>query len=174
MSKRMIFGTCVTDQARLAKACDNMRRSDIAVVGPKYVTNFPLRGYHVKTAAWVVQLPGWYGECAFAADGSGMMSGDNESEYFDERPIDNKTGERVDRDLQGKPYRVHPDVLAGRKLPGDDGNLGDIRLLRRLLSEYVAVGIEAEAARIGGTIAYRDINQQTGEMELAIDIPETV
>jgi len=171
MSKRMLFGTCVTNGDRLKKACDSMRKAGIAVVGPRYVSNYPGRDYK-KTNAWVLQLPGWYGECAFDADGSGVMSGDNESEYYDERPIDQKTGNRILKDNNGVPYRVHPAVLSGQKLPGDDGNLGDIRHLRRLLSEYVAVGVAEEAARVGGTIAYKTVNETTGEMTLAVDIPE--
>jgi hypothetical protein len=173
VSKRMLFGTCVTDGNRLKKACEALRKAGIAVAGPRHVSQYPLRNYERKDA-WVVKLPGWYGECAFAADGSGDMSGDNESEYFDERPIDQKTGKRIDKDAKGNPHRVHPDVKKGLKLPGDDGRLGDIRLLRRLLVEYTAVGLTEEAAREGGTIAYRTINEKTGEMELAIDIPESM
>lgn len=173
MSKRMLFGTCITNGDRLKKACDNMRKANIAVEGPRYVSNYPLRNYQ-KTDAWVLRLPGWYGECAFAADGSGDMSGDNESEYYDERPIDQKTGERVEKDAKGIAYRVHPAVRAGQKLPGDDGNLGDIRHLRRLVSEYAAVGLEEEAVRVGGTIAYKTVNETTGELVLAVDIPESL
>lgn len=173
MSKRMLFGTCITDGGRLKKACESMRAAGIAVEGPRFVSNYPLRDFR-RADASVVKLPGWYGECAFAADGSGDMSGDNESAYYDERPLDQKTGERINRDAEGKAYRVHPDVLAGRKLPGDDGNLGDIRLLRRLISEYAAVGITEEAARVGGTIAYKTVNEMTGELTLAVDIPEAL
>lgn len=173
MSKRMLFGTCVTDGNRLKKACEAMRKAGVALTGPRHVSNYPFRNYEQKDA-WVVKLPGWYGECAFAADGSGDMSGDNESEFFDERPIDQKTGRRVDNDEKGKPYRVHPAVKSGQKKAGDDGRLGDIKLLRQLLVEYVAVGLADETAALGGTIAYKTVNQQTGAMELAFDIPESM
>ena len=171
MSKRMLFGTCVTDGERLKKSAERMRADGIQVVGPRFVSNYPMRNY-AKTDAWAVKLPGWFGECAFAADGSGTMSGDNESEYYDERPLDLRTGERIDKDDKGQPYRVHPRVLSGEKQPGDDGRLGDIMLLRRLLVEYASIGPEEEAARLGGTIAYRNLDPVTGELELAIDMPE--
>lgn len=169
MSKRLISGTCVTKEDRLRKACEAMRKAGIEVEGPRYVSNYPMREY--KKATWVVKLPGWYGECAFDASGNGDMSGDNESEYYDERPM-GKNGQLIDKDASGKPYRVHPDVLAGKKRAGDDGTWGDIKHLRRLFSEYVAVGLVEEAARSGGQIAYKSINEATGEMELAIDLPE--
>lgn len=172
MSKRMLFGTCVSSLRRLQTACDSMRKAGIAVEGPREQANFVIRGK--KQPAWVVRLPDWYGECAFAADGSGVMEGDNESDYYDERPVDQATGQRIDKDANGVPYPVHPDVLAGLKLPGDDGTWGDIRHLRRLLSEYTAVGMLEEAERIGGTIAYKDVNETTGELVLAVDIPEAM
>ena len=173
MSKRMIFGTCVNDQKHLETACDNMRADSIAVTGPRFVSNYPMRNYK-RQDAWVLKLPGWYGECGFAADGSGDMTGDNESDYYDERPLDLATGERIEQDEHGAPYRVHDMVRKGIKLPGDDGRLGDIRLLRRLLSEYRSVSLVEEAVKHGGTIAYKNVNNETGEMELAFDLPEAM
>jgi hypothetical protein len=173
VSKRMIFGTVVTDEKRLKKGCDAMRKAGIAVEGPRFVSNYPMRDYKKKNA-WVVKLPGWYGECAFAADGSGDMSGDNESEYYDERPIDLKTGKPLEKDERGIAYRVHPEVLAGRKQPGDDGRLGDIKLLRRLLVEYTGAGLAEEVVRDGGRITYQNFNQETGMMELTASYPDSL
>ena len=176
MSKRFVFGTMINDPERLHKACDRMRgdtEHPVAVIGPRFVANYPGRNY-TKMQAYVVRLPGWYGECAFACDGTGDMVGDNESPYYDERPIDQATGEPIDVDPEtGRAYRVHPDVKSGKKRAGSEGT-GDIRHLNRLVSEYAAIALEEEALNQGGTIAYRVVNEETGGLEVAYDLPEAV
>lgn len=165
MSKRATYGTVVKSLTHLAAACDRMRADNIDVQGP-FENQFD------RKPAWAVKLPGWWGYCYFATDGSGEMSGDNESPYYDERPFDTATGQLRETDDNGRPYSVHPDVRSG-KVQAGDGGTGDFQLLRRLLAEYTFAEMEAAAYQNGGVLVERQV-QASGEINFSFEFAEAL
>lgn len=157
MSEILMFSTAIRDRANLLRACDRMRQAGLDV--------------HVEDASATpvqIKLPGWIKACTFHCDETGRMDADNYSPYYDERRID-VLGNRIDGT-----GRVHPEVKAGRKRVGDDGQWGEIRWLDRLNVEYGAATVLHKAELERHTVSRCEYDAGRNQYHISVETGEEV
>lgn len=164
MSHLLTHVTPVTDRELLVATCKKLRGQGITIEGPHFVTGHQSRDGRTLDG-YAVRLAGWTKNVVYACDESKRVDADNWSPFFDERQINMATGERV-----SGTGAVHPEVLAGRKQPGEDGRWGDIEELHRLHREYKVLAHEEVAAERGDYMTRTD--NADGSIELEIQIAE--
>lgn len=164
MSHLITHLTPVTSHELLIATCKRLREQGHNVTGPHFVTGHRSRD-GATLDGYAVRLPGWTKDVVYTCDESKRVDADNWSPFFDERQIDAATGERI-----SGTGGVHPEVLAGRKQPGENGRWGDIKELNRLHREYKVMAHEEVAVERGDYMTRTD--NADGSIELEIQVAE--
>lgn len=164
MSHLITHQTPITDSELLSATCEKLRKLGSSIKGPHFVTGHRTRTGEELTG-YAVRLPGWQKDVVYTCDDSKRVDADNWSPFFDERQIDAATGERVPGT-----GNVHPEVLAGRKQPGEDGRWGSIDELNMFHREYKVVAHEQVATERGDYMTRTD--NADGSIELEIQVAE--
>ena len=156
MSQTLVVATKIKDVSLLQKACDAMRSRNLIVVGPQLESD----------GKQSVTLPQWHRPCLFSCDEAGEVSFDNYSDYYDNRQIDPRTGQRI-----AGSGDVHPMVAAGKVRAGEGGRWGDLAYLDMLQNEYSIASVMQQAAAQGYHVTRGDMTQQSGLVELTVHVP---